>query len=99
MRVCAHQAAFIRPVRTAVLTEAGRPGVPAPSRPSHPLQSERQKSGRKIRNHRPTELGSIDSQINTADQRRSVQHLTSAPAAKNGRCYLFLFLTAAGSDF
>lgn len=98
-RVCAHQAAFIKPVRTAVLTEAGRPGVPAPSWPSHPLQSEPQKSGRKIRNHRPTELGSIDSQINTADQRRSVQHLTGAPAVKNGRFYLFLFFDSSCSDF
>lgn len=35
--VCTHQPAFIRPVRTAVLTEAQWPGVPAPSWPCHPL--------------------------------------------------------------
>lgn len=36
----APQPAFIKPVRTAVLTEAPQPGVPAPLSTSHLLQSE-----------------------------------------------------------
>ncbi|KAI4808301.1 hypothetical protein KUCAC02_000365, partial [Chaenocephalus aceratus] len=40
-----NEAASIRPVRTGLLTEARQPGgVPATSRPPHPLQSERRES-------------------------------------------------------
>lgn len=71
----------------AVLTEARRPGVPAPSWPSHPLQSEPEKSDRKIRNHRPTELGSIDCTLLTTDGLYKIW-----PVLPQWRIGLFIYL-------